>query len=195
MGLAPIAVATQIGGVLGVCAGYFGGKTNMVVMRITDVFFAFPSVLLAVGLAGALGAGLVNVFISLSLVFTPPITRVAEAATTQIRNQDFVEAARATGASALRIILGHVLTNVSSLILTYASSMIGLSIVLAAGLSFLGLGISPPIADWGLMLNTMRESVYIAPVNAILPGIAILIASVCFNLLSDGLRTAMDVKL
>jgi peptide/nickel transport system permease protein len=194
MGLLPIAIATLIGSFVGIVAGFLGGKTNMVIMRIVDVFFAFPSVLLAVGLAGALGAGPVNVLISLALVFTPPITRVAESATTQIRNQDFVEAARATGASAPSIILGHVLTNVSSLILTYASSLIGVSIVLSSGLSFLGLGIAPPTADWGLMLNTLRQSIFIAPVNAITPGIMILIASVCFNLLSDGLRTAMDVK-
>lgn len=194
MGLLPIAIATLIGSSIGIVAGFLGGKTNMVIMRITDVFFAFPSVLLAVGLAGALGAGPVNVLISLSLVFTSPITRVAESATTQIRNLDFVEAARATGASAPRIIVGHVLTNVSSLILTYASSLIGVSIVLASGLSFLGLGIAPPTADWGLMLNTLRQSIFVAPVNAVLPGVMILIASVCFNLLSDGLRTAMDVK-
>lgn len=194
MGLLPILVATLAGSVLGIVAGYFGGKTNMVIMRLADVFFAFPSVLLAVGLAGALGAGVTNVLISLSLVFIPPITRVAEAATTQIRSQDFVEAARATGASAPRIIVGHVLTNVTSPILTYSSSLIGLSIVLASGLSFLGLGMSPPMADWGLMLNTLRQSIFLAPVNAVLPGAMILIASVCFNLLSDGLRTAMDVK-
>jgi peptide/nickel transport system permease protein len=194
MGLLPIAIATLIGSFVGIVAGFLGGKTNMVIMRIIDVFFAFPSVLLAVGLAGALGAGPVNVLISLALVFTPPITRVAETATTQIRNQDFIEAARATGASAPSIIVGHVLSNVSSLILTYASSLIGVSIVLSSGLSFLGLGIAPPAADWGLMLNTLRQSIFIAPVNAITPGIMILIASVCFNLLSDGLRTAMDVK-
>lgn len=194
MGLLPIAIATLCGSILGIVAGYFGGKTNMIIMRVADVFFAFPSILLAVGLAGALGAGVGNVLISLSLVFIPPITRVAEAATTQIRTQDYVEAARATGASAPRIIVGHVMTNVSSPILTYASSLIGLSIVLASGLSFLGLGISPPLADWGLMLNTLRQSIFLAPVNAVLPGGMILIASVCFNLLSDGLRTAMDVK-
>jgi peptide/nickel transport system permease protein len=194
MGLLPIAMATLIGSSVGIVAGYFGGKTNMVIMRITDVFFAFPSVLLAVGMAGALGAGPVNCLIALALVFTPPITRVAESATTQIRNQDFVEAARATGASAPSIIAGHVLTNVSSLILTYASSLISVSIVIASGLSFLGLGIAPPTADWGLMLNTLRQSIFIAPVNAVTPGIMILIASVCFNLLSDGLRTSMDVK-
>jgi len=194
MGLLPITVATFCGSILGIVAGFFGGKTNMVIMRITDVFFAFPSVLLAVGIAGALGAGPVNVLVSLSLVFTPPITRVAEAATTQIRNQDFIEAARATGASAPRIIVGHVLTNVTSLILTYASSLIGVSIVLAAGLSFLGLGLAPPTADWGLMLNTLRPSIYLAPVICVTPGILILITSICFNLLSDGLRTSMEVK-
>ena len=194
MGLLPVAVATIAGSLLGTVAGYAGGRTNMLIMRITDIFFAFPSVLLAVGLAGALGAGVINVMISLSLVFTPPVTRVAEAATTQLRSQGFIEAARTTGASAPRIIVGHVLTNVASPILTYASSLIGLSIVLAAGLSFLGLGISSPLADWGLMLNTLRQSIFLAPVNALLPGVMILLASVCFNLLSDGLRTAMDVK-
>lgn len=194
MGILPIAIATLIGGAIGIVAGFFGGKTNMVIMRITDVFFAFPSVLLAVGLAGALGPGLLNGLVPLTVVFTRAIIRVAESATTQIRNQDFVEAARATGASAPRIIVGHVLTNVSSLILTYASSLIGVSIVLASGLSFLGLGVAPPTADWGLMLNTLRQSIFVAAVNAVLPGVMILIASVCFNLLSDGLRTAMDVK-
>src|SRR5690606_23409703 len=135
MGLLPIVMATLAGSILGVVAGYVGGKTNMVIMRVNDVFFAFPSVLLDDGLAGVLGAVVGNVLISLSLVFIPPITRVAEAATTQIRSQDFVDAARATGAAAPRIIVGHVLTNVTSPILTYASSMIGLSIVLASGLS------------------------------------------------------------
>jgi peptide/nickel transport system permease protein len=194
MGLAPVGVATLIGGALGICAGYFGRHVNGLIMRIVDVFYAFPSVLLAVALAGALGAGITNSLISLILVFIPPIARVAESVTTQIRNQDFIEAARATGAYAPRIIIEHVLANVTGPILTYASSLVSVAIIIASGLSFLGLGASPPTADWGLMLNTLRQAIYVAPVVAVLPGIMIFAASVSFNLLSDSLRAAMDIR-
>ena len=194
MGLAPVAAATLIGGGLGICAGYFGRHVNSVIMRIVDVFYAFPSVLLAVAMAGALGAGITNSLISLILVFIPPIARVAESVTTQTRNQDFVDAARATGASAGRIIVQHVLANVTGPILTYASSLVSVAIIIASGLSFLGLGASPPTADWGLMLNTLRQAIYVAPVNAVLPGVMIFAASVSFNLLSDSLRSAMDMR-
>ena len=194
MGLAPVAIATVLGGALGVCAGYYGRWANALIMRVIDVFYAFPSVLLAVAMAGALGSGIVNSLISLTLVFIPPIARVAESVTTQVRNQDFVEAARATGASSFRIIVEHLLANVSGPILTYASSLVSVAIIIASGLSFLGLGASPPTADWGLMLNTLRQAIYVAPVNAVLPGVMIFAASVSFNLLSDSLRGAMDVK-
>ena len=194
MGILPVVIATLIGGLLGVIAGFAGGRINMVVMRIVEGFFAFPSVLLAVAMTGALGAGLMNCLVALSIVFTPAITRIAESTTTQIRNQGYIEAARATGASAIRIILGHVLSNVAGPILTYASSQVSVSVVIASGLSFLGLGVAPPTADWGLMLSTLRQSLFIAPGNALLPGVMILITSVSFNLLSDSLRTALDVK-
>jgi peptide/nickel transport system permease protein len=194
MGFAPVVLATLIGGFLGIVAGYCGGAINMLIMRVTDVFYAFPSVLLAVAISGVLGAGLVNSLVSLTLVFTPPIARVAESVTTQIRNQDYVEAARATGASGWRIVFGHVLSNVTGPILIYASSMISVAIVIASGLSFLGLGVSPPNAEWGLMLNTLRQSIYVAPMNAILPGVMIFITSMSMNLISDSLRASMDVK-
>lgn len=194
MGFVPVALATLIGGTLGVIAGYCGGAINMAIMRITDVFYAFPSVLLAVAISGVLGAGLTNSLVSLTLVFTPPIARIAESVTTQVRNQDYVEAARATGASGWRIVTGHVLSNVTGPILIYASSMISVSIVIASGLSFLGLGVTPPHAEWGLMLNTLRQSIYVAPVNAILPGIMIFVTSMSMNLISDSLRASMDVK-
>lgn len=194
MGIVPVLCATFVGGTIGIIAGFAGRGMNMVLMRMIDVFFAFPSVLLAVALAGVMGAGLFNCLFALSLVLTPSITRIAEGATTQIRNQGFVEAARATGSSTPRIVIGHVLSNVMGPILTYASSQVSVAIVLASGLSFLGLGVASPTADWGLMLNTLRQSLWVAPVNAVLPGVMILITSVCFNLLSDGLRTALDVK-
>ncbi|MEJ0015198.1 MAG: ABC transporter permease [Acetobacteraceae bacterium] len=194
MGLAPVVLATVLGSALGIVAGYFGRHINMAIMRVVDVFYAFPSVLLAVAMAGVLGAGIFNSLISLTLVFIPPIARVAESVTTQVRNQDYVEAARATGASAPRIILQHVLANVTGPILTYASSLVSVAIIIASGLSFLGLGAAPPIADWGLMLNTLRQAIYVAPINAVLPGVMIFATSVSFNLLSDSLRTAMDVR-
>ncbi|HEV2673030.1 MAG TPA: ABC transporter permease [Aliidongia sp.] len=194
MGFVPVFLATVIGAALGIVAGYAGGALNMAIMRLIDVFYAFPSVLLAVAISGVLGAGLVNSLVSLTLVFVPPLARVAESVTTQIRSQDYVEAARATGATGWRIVIGHVLSNVAGPILIYASSLISVSIIIASGLSFLGLGVVPPEAEWGLMLNTLRQSIYIAPLNAVLPGIMIFITSMCSNLISDGLRSAMDVK-
>lgn len=194
MGITPVILATLIGGALGVIAGYLGGAANMLIMRIMDVFYAFPSVLLAVAISGVLGAGIANTIFSLTLVFIPPIARVAESLTTQIRSQDYVEAARASGSAQWRILVGHVVPNVTAPILIYASSLISVSIVIASGLSFLGLGVQPPEPEWGLMLNTLRQSIYVAPINAILPGVMIFITSMCFNLMSDGLRAAMDAK-
>jgi peptide/nickel transport system permease protein len=194
MGITPVILATLIGGALGIIAGYVGGAINMLIMRVIDVFYAFPSVLLAVAISGVLGAGSVNTIVSLTLVFIPPIARVAESVTTQILNQDYVEAARASGAASWRILLGHVVANVTAPILIYASSLISVSIVIASGLSFLGLGVQPPEPEWGLMLNTLRQSIYVAPIVSILPGVMIFVTSMCFNLMSDGLRAAMDAK-
>jgi peptide/nickel transport system permease protein len=194
MGILPVALATIIGGLFGVIAGYFGGKINMVIMRTMDVFFAFPSVLLAVAISGSLGGGITNQLLTLTVVLIPPLCRVAETATSQVRTMDFVDAARSTGASTLSILFTHVLINVMSPVLVYASTLVSVSIILASGLSFLGLGVSPPTADWGLMLSTLRESIYVQPVVSAIPGVAILITSVAFNLLSDGLRQAMDVR-
>ncbi|HXP76323.1 MAG TPA: ABC transporter permease [Stellaceae bacterium] len=194
MGLTPVAIATSIGGFLGVVAGFAGGWVNMLVMRTMDVFYAFPSVLLAVAISGTMGGGVANGLVALTLVFIPPLCRVSEAATTQIRTRDFVEAARASGASTLSIIFYHVLRNIMAPVFIYASSLISVSILLAAGLSFLGLGVEPPTADWGLMLSTLRQSIYVQPLICALPGVAIFIASLSFNLVSDGLRQAMDIR-
>ena len=193
--IAPVIMALLIGGTLGIVAGFVGGPVNMLIMRIMDVFYAFPSILLAIAVSGALGGGLLNAVISLTLIFMPPICRVAETVTTQVRALDFVAAARATPASLFRILRVHVFGNVLGPILIYASSLVSVSIIIASGLSFLGLGVSPPEADWGLMLNTLRQSIYVAPMNAALPGVMIFVTGMCFNLMSDGLRTAMDVRL
>jgi peptide/nickel transport system permease protein len=194
MGVTPVICALLIGGLLGITAGFVGGRTNMAIMRVMDVFYAFPSVLLAISLSGAMGAGTENTLLSLTLVFIPPICRVSESVTTQVRGFDFVDAARASGASALTIVRVHVLGNVLGPILVYATSLISVAIILAAGLSFLGLGVKPPEPEWGLMLNTLRQAIYVNPVLAALPGVMIFITSICFNMMSDGLRAAMDVK-
>ncbi|WPB86290.1 ABC transporter permease [Sediminicoccus rosea] len=194
MGIVPVALAFVIGTFLGVIAGFVGGRTNMLIMRVTDVFYAFPSVLLAVAISGALGAGIMNAILSLTLVFVPPIIRVAESVTTGVRNLDFVDAARASGASAVTIVRVHVLGNVLGPIFVYSTSLISVCMILASGLSFLGLGTRPPEAEWGLMLNTLRTAIYVQPWVAVLPGVCIFVTSICFNLVSDGLRQAMDVK-
>jgi peptide/nickel transport system permease protein len=194
MGVTPVVCALLIGGLLGITAGFLGGRVNMLIMRVMDVFYAFPSVLLAISLSGAMGAGAENTLLSLTLVFIPPVCRVSESVTTQVRGFDFVDAARASGASMLTIVRVHVLGNVLGPILVYATSLISVAIILAAGLSFLGLGVKPPEPEWGLMLNTLRQAIYVNPVLAALPGVMIFITSICFNLMSDGLRAAMDVK-
>jgi peptide/nickel transport system permease protein len=194
IGITPVLCAFVGGTVIGIVAGYAGGITNTLIMRTIDVFYAFPSVLLAIALSGTLGAGVVNSLISLTIVFIPQIARVAESVTTQVRTRDYVEAARASGASPFTIVRVHVLGNVLGPILVYATSLISVAIILAAGLSFLGLGVKPPEPEWGLMLNTLRQAIYVNPVLAALPGVMIFITSICFNLMSDGLRAAMDVK-
>ena len=194
MGIVPVALAFVIGTTLGVLAGFAGGRVNMLIMRVTDVFYAFPSVLLAVAISGALGAGIMNAILALTLVFVPQIIRVAESVTTGVRNLDFVDAARASGASAFTIVRVHVLGNVLGPIFVYATSLISVCMILASGLSFLGLGTRPPEAEWGLMLNTLRTAIYVQPWVAVLPGACIFVTSICFNLVSDGLRQAMDVK-
>jgi peptide/nickel transport system permease protein len=194
IGLTPVMLAFLVGTTLGVIAGYIGGLINQIIMRSVDVFYAFPSVLLAIAISGALGGGLTNSLTSLTLVFVPPIVRVAESVTTSVRHLDFVDAARASGAGSLRIMRVHVLGNVLGPIFVYASSLVSVCMILGAGLSFLGLGTRPPEPEWGLMLNTLRTAIYLNPWVAALPGVLIFTTSICFNFFSDGLRSAMDVR-
>ena len=194
MGITPVALALLIGGTLGMVAGFLGGRVNAVIMRCVDVVFAFPSVLLAVAIAGALGAGIGNTLLALTIVLIPPLVRVTESATTQVRSIEFVDAARASGAGNAVIMRVHVLSNVIGPVLVYATSLLSVSIIMAAGLSFIGLGAKPPTPEWGLMLNTLRNAIYTQPLLAALPGVMIFLVSLGFNLLADGLRSAMEVK-
>ena len=194
MGVTPVFIAFFVGSAVGITAGYVGGWLNTIVMRTIDVFFAFPSVLLAIALSGALGAGIGNGLLSLTIVFIPQIARISESVTTAVRGLDYVEAARASGAGNWAIIRVHVLGNVLGPIFVYATSLISVSMILASGLSFLGLGVKPPEPEWGLMLNTLRTAIYVQPWVAALPGAMIFITSISFNLLRDGARAAMDLK-
>ena len=194
MGVVPVLAAFGIGTSIGLFAGYVGGRVNMVIMRMLDVFYAFPSVLLAVAIAGALGPGMSNSLIALTLVFVPQLVRVSESVTTQVRKLDYIEAARMSGAGALSIIRVHVLGNVLGPVFVYATGLLSVSMILGSGLSFLGLGVKPPEPEWGLMLNTLRSAIYREPLVAALPGAMIFMTSIAFNLLADGVRSAMDIK-
>ena len=194
LGITPVLIAFVVGTALGLFAGYVGGWVDMVVMRTLDVFYAFPSVLLAVAIAGALGPGMNNSIIALTLVFVPQVVRVAESVTTQVRTLDYIDAARMSGAGAWSIIRVHVLGNVLGSVFVYATGLISVSMILGSGLSFLGLGVRPPEPEWGLMLNTLRSAIYRAPVVAALPGAMIFVTSIAFNLLADSVRSAMDVR-
>jgi peptide/nickel transport system permease protein len=194
MGVVPVFAAFGIGTGIGLVAGYMGGRINMVIMRLLDVFYAFPSVLLAVAISGALGPGMSNSLIALTLIFVPQVVRVAESVTTQVRQLDYIEAARMSGASAFSIIRVHVLGNVLGPVFVYSTGLLSVSMILASGLSFLGLGVKPPEAEWGLMLNTLRSAIYINPWIAALPGAMIFMTSIAFNLLADSVRSAMDIR-
>ncbi|MCK9496659.1 MAG: ABC transporter permease [Dehalococcoidia bacterium] len=193
-GLVPVLIATSIGTTLGAVAGYLGGWVAAVIMRTMDMFYAFPTVLLAIAVSASLGPGLKNVIIAMTIVYIAPIARVAEAATRKVVVAEFIEAARLTGASTVRILFTQVLANIFSPIFVYASGLVGLSIVIAASLSFLGLGVAPPAAEWGFMLNALRGTIYVNPWVAALPGLFIFAVSISFNMLADAIRDALDVK-
>jgi peptide/nickel transport system permease protein len=166
----------------------------MALMRTMDMFYAFPAIMLAIGITASLGAGAVSTMIAISVVFIPSIARVAEAATRKVYILEYIEAARLSGASTPRIIVSQLLANIFNPIFIYASGLIGLSIVIASGLSFLGMGAKPPTPEWGFMLNALRGAIYQQPLVAILPGLLIFIVSMSCNIVSDSLRDALDIR-
>jgi peptide/nickel transport system permease protein len=195
MGLAPVTGAAVLALALGLVAGYFEGLAGLVIMRTLDVSFAFPSIFLAIAITGALGPGLINVLIALTIVLVPPIARVARTSVMEVKHQEYIEAARASGARDARIIGFYVLPNVLAPVIVYCTLLVALVVVIASGLSFLGLGVQPPTPDWGRMIAEGREVLVIAPHVAALPGLMLLIFSLAFNFLGDGLRDALDPRL
>ncbi|MCB5174051.1 MULTISPECIES: ABC transporter permease [Microvirga] len=187
-------IATPIGLLVGTVSGYLGGWVDTVLMRITDIFLAFPRLILALAFVAALGPGIENAVIAIAITSWPPYARIARAETLTIRNSDFIAAVKLQGASTPRIILGHVVPLcISSLIIRVTLDMAGI-ILTAAGLGFLGLGAQPPMPEWGAMVATGRNYLIDQWWVAAMPGIAIFVVSLGFNLLGDGLRDVLDPK-
>jgi peptide/nickel transport system permease protein len=188
-------IATVLGVVLGVVAGYVGGRLDALVTRVLDVVLAFPYLLLAMVVVAILGPGLTNAMIAIAVVYTPQFARVVRGVVLSVKEQDHVEAARAIGAGPVRILTRCILPNILSPIIVMATLTVGFMIVETAGLSFLGLGASPPTPEWGSMLATGRSFMLTAPWIATFPGLAILVTVVGFNLAGDGLRDLLDPRL
>ncbi|GAB4380806.1 MAG: ABC transporter permease [Elainellaceae cyanobacterium] len=194
IGVIPVVAATIIGTMIGAVAGYVRGFVGAALMRVMDMSYAFPAILLAIGITAALGPGISNSMIAIALVLIPPISRVAESATLQVTVQEYMQAARLSGASTAQIIIYQLLPNIISPVFVYASGLVGLSIVIGSGLSFLGLGAAPPAPEWGYMLNTLRDAIYAQPFVVVLPGLMIFLTSVAFNILSDNLHDLFGSK-
>lgn len=184
-----------IGTVLGLTAGYYGGKIEAVTMRIMDALFAFPTVLLAITLMTVLGQGLNNLILAISIVAIPGFARIVRGETLVIKNEEYIEVIRSLGASDARIVFRHILPNCVASITVYASMCTAGAILSEASLSFLGLGIQPPTATWGTILRGGQEFLAVSPQIATCSGLAILITVLGFNLFGDGLRDALDPKL
>lgn len=194
-GIASVAVGAVIGTTLGLMAGYYEGWWDRVTMRICDVLFAFPGILLAIGVVAILGNGLTNVIVAVSIFSIPAFARLVRGNTLALKHLTYIEAVRSIGASDFTILVRHILPGTISSIVVYFSMRIGTSIITAASLSFLGLGAQPPTPEWGAMLNAARADMVNAPHIAIFPSIAIFLTVLAFNLLGDGLRDALDPKI
>jgi peptide/nickel transport system permease protein len=194
VGFVPVVLASAAGLLLGLIAGYAGGIVDQLIMRTLDVLFAFPMVLLAIAIAGVLTPGISTEIIAIAVVLVPYVGRLARTATLSVVAMPFIEAARAAGASRTALLARYITPNVLPPLLVYATTLIGLMIVVGAGLSFLGLGVQPPTADWGAMVSEGREVLATAPLVTLLPGLVIVIVSLAFNFLGDGLRDALDPR-
>ena len=189
-----ILTAPVAGLLIGTVAGYFGGWTDTILMRITDIFLAFPKLILALALVAVLGPGMENAVLAIALTSWPPYARVARAETLTVRNSDYIAAVKLQGAGSARVIWGHVMPMcLPSVIIRVTLDMAGV-ILTAAGLGFLGLGVQPPLPEWGLMISSGRKFLFEQWWVATMPGLAIFIVSLGFNLLGDGLRDVLDPR-
>lgn len=194
VGLVSQLVAMTLGTALGMVAGYYGNMIDNIIMRIMDVFFSFPSLLLAIALMTAFGTNLSNIILAIGIVYTPQFARIVRGSVLSIKEKEFIESAKAQGMSDVRLILKHLLPNIMGPIVIYATMGIGDAILTEAGLSFLGLGIQPPTPSWGGMLSNGKNFISVAPFEVIFAGIAIVLTVLAFNTLGDGIRDYLDPK-
>jgi peptide/nickel transport system permease protein len=187
-----VAIATIVGGTLGLVSGYLGGLADLAIGRVLDVFFAFPAILLALGIVAALGPDPNNVIIAIAVVYTPIFARVVRGPVLALKAREFVEAARAVGATSSRIVVRHIVPNLMSTLVVQVSLALSWAVLTEGALSFLGLSAQPPAPSWGVMLSEGRQYLEFATHLAVFPGLAIMIAVLGFNLLGDGLRDALD---
>jgi ABC-type dipeptide/oligopeptide/nickel transport system permease subunit len=195
IGVLAVLIGLVIGVPLGMIAGYYGGWSDLAISRFADMMFAFTSILLALTLVAVLGVSLQNVIVAVGISVIPVIIRLVRSSVLSLREEPYVEAARALGAGNGRIIVRHVLRNSLTPVLVHGTLSIGVCILLAAGLGFLGLGVQSPTAEWGTMLGEGRQFIFSAPHLTTFPGIAIFLAILAFNLLGDGLRDALDPRM
>ncbi len=195
VGLVSVAIALGLALTLGCVAGFAGGWIDVVIMRIVEVLLAFPYLLLAIAVVSALGPGVLNTTIAVGIWGTPTATRLVRGAVLTAREAEYVRAAWALGASAGRVLTRHVLRNILPTVIVYSTLFMANAILVEAALSFLGLGVQPPTPSWGLMVSSGRDFLLVAPHIATVPGLAIMVAVLGFNLLGDGLRDALDPRL
>ncbi len=195
VGISATLIALILGSGLGLVAGIVGGKIDMLIMRLIDILMAFPYFLLAIAIIAAFGPGLLNGMLAVAVVNIPVFARIVRGTVLSIREMEYVEAAKALGASSYRISYCHILRNALAPIIVTGTLTVGWMIAASAGLSFLGLGVQPPTSDWGTMLSNSRQYMNVAPHVAAFPGLAIFSTVLGFNLLGDGLRDALDPRL
>ncbi|RIP70450.1 glutathione ABC transporter permease GsiD [Salmonella enterica] len=194
-GVFAVFIGAIIGTVLGLLAGYYEGWWDRFIMRICDVLFAFPGILLAIAVVAVFGSGIANVIVAVAIFSIPAFARLVRGNNLGLKQQTFIESARSIGASDTTILFSHILPGTVSSIVVFFTMRIGTSIISAASLSFLGLGAQPPTPEWGAMLNEARADMVIAPHVALFPAVAIFLTVLAFNLLGDGLRDALDPKI
>jgi len=194
VGLTSVILGALVGVALGLISGFFGGFLDGLIMRTSDVLFAFPGILLAIAIVAILGPGLVNVVVAVSVFSMPTFARIVRGSTLAIKESLYVKAAKSTGASRRRLMFVHIMPGTLSGVIVYFTMRIGTSIITASSLSFLGLGAQPPTPEWGAMLAESRDYIGVADHMTLFPGIAIFLTVLFFNLLGDGLRAALDPK-
>lgn len=195
IGLITTFVALVVGGTLGGIAGYYGKAVDNIIMRISDTIMSIPMLLLCLAIVAALGPGIANLMIAVTFARTPSFIRIVRASIMTVVNEDYVEAARAAGSKDAVIILKHILPNAIGPIIVHSTMTVGQTILTAAGLSFIGMGITPPTPEWGSMLAEAREYMFAAPHLSILPGVFVVLSALSLNLLGDGLRDSLDPRL